>query len=145
MTDSEITIVPLDHRHIAQVQKWPSRHFAANTLLKNPVESTGHTPDNFGWAAIRDDEVLAISTVKLNKEHVGYINCIVKPGRQHAGVGTKIFEYTLDQPQVMELIHLHAAIDPGNTAARQVLREHGFTMIGNDHQGYLEYAKHKHY
>jgi RimJ/RimL family protein N-acetyltransferase len=45
----------------------------------------------------------------------------------------------------MELIHLHAAIDPGNSAARQVLKEHGFTVVGNDDQGYLEYAKHKHY
>lgn len=145
MPDDEISIVPLDHRHLAQAGKWPSRHFAANTLLKNPVETAGNTPGNFGWAAVKDGEVLAISTVKLNKERVGYINCIVKPGRQHAGIGSKIFEYTLSQPQVDELIHLHAAIDPGNTAARQVLKEHGFTMIGNDEQGYLEYAKHKHY
>jgi L-amino acid N-acyltransferase YncA len=113
--------------------------------LKNPVATAGRSPDNFGWAAIMDDEVIAIATVTLSREHVGYLNCIVKPGRKHAGVGTDIFEYTLRQPRVKELIHLHAAIDPSNTAARQVLKEHGFTVVGNDDQGYLEYAKHKHY
>lgn len=140
-----IKIVALEQKHLAQVEKWPSRHSAANTLLKMPVEPGANKPEYTGWAAVDGDEVLAIVTLKLNKEHIGYINCIVRPGNARQGIGTKIFEYALDQPEVKDLVHLHAAVDTGNTAAQYVLREHGFTLVGNDQQGYLEYAKHTHY
>jgi predicted acetyltransferase len=142
---NNIKILPLEQKYLAQIEKWPSRHFAANTLLKKPVEPSGHQPGNYGWVSVGDDEVLAIVTLKLNKEHVGYINCIVKPGNKRQGIGTKIFEYALSQPEAKDLVHLHASVDPGNIPARQVLREQGFTLVGNDPDGNLEFAKHTHY
>ncbi len=145
MANDEIKIVPLENKHLGQVEKWPSRHFAANTLLKRPVEPGEYQPGNYGWAALDGDEVLAIVTLKLNKEHVGYINCIVRPRNKRQGVGTKIFEHALAQPEAEDLIHLHASVDPGNIPARQVLSEQGFTLVGNDEDGNLEFAKHKHY
>ncbi len=138
-------IVLLEHKHLAQVEKWPSRHATVNTLLKQPTESPARHPDYHGWALVRDKEVLAIATIKINKEHVGYINCIVNPGNKRQGIGTMLIGYVLEQPPAQDLVHLHAVIDSDNTAARQVLKKYGFTMIGNDANGYLEYAKHKHY
>ncbi len=138
-------IVSLEHKHLAQVEKWPSRHAAANTLLKQPAESPARHPDYYGWAIVHDEEVLAIATIKINKERVGYINCIVNPGNKRQGIGTMLMDYVLEHSPAQDLVHLHAVIDPGNTAARQVLKKYDFTMIGNDANGYLEYAKHKHY
>lgn len=140
----DIEIVELEHKYLVQVENWPSRHSATDTLLKLPAETTGQ-PGNYGWAVLHDDEVLAVATVKLNKERVGYLNCIVKPASKRKGVGTLLVEYVLNQPPVNNLTKLHAVIEPANTAARQVLKEQGFTMIGNDSNGYLEYAKHKHF
>lgn len=140
-----ISIVPLENRHMAQIEKWPSRHAAANTLFKTSVEPDAQRQDHTGWAAVKGEEVLAIVTLRLNKEHVGYINCMVKSGNARMGVGTKIFEHALNQPEIKELVHLHAAVDSGNAGAQHVLRGHGFTLVGNDQQGYLEYAKHTHY
>lgn len=139
-----IRIVPLEQKHIAQVEKWPSRHSAVNTLLKTPLESNAR-PENFGWAALDGQEVVAIVTLKINKEHVGYINCIVKPANKRQGIGTMIFEHALNQPEIKKLVHLHAVIDSGNISARQILAEHNFTLIGNDAYGNLEFAKHTHY
>lgn len=143
MEDAKIVL--LTHKHIAQVEKWPSQYAAANTLLKTPMETGGQRPNSYGWAVVRGEEVLAIATVKLNKEHVGYLNCIVKPANKHKGIGTFLVEYVLRQPVIDGLAHLHAVVDTGNTSARQILKEQGFTLIGNNEEGYLEYAKHKHY
>jgi predicted acetyltransferase len=140
----DTVIIPLEHQHLVQVEKWPSRHAAMSTLLKMPVTPDKKQPDSYGWAVLHDEEVLAIATVKLNKEHVGYLNCIVKPGNKRQGIGTKIVEYTLEQPQVKNLVHLHAVVDQGNIAARNILSEQGFTMVGNNPDGYLEFARHKH-
>lgn len=145
MTDRAMKIVPLEQKHLAQVAKWPSRHFATNTLLKKPIEPNEHRQNNYGWAAVEDEEVLAISTLKLDKNHIGYINCIVKPGKEHHGIGTRIFEHAISQPEAKTLVHLHAAVDPGNILAQRILKEHDFTLVGNDESGYLEFAKHTHY
>lgn len=141
----DVSIISLENKHLAQVARWPSRHFAANTLLKSSIESGSSSPDSYGWALLHRDEVLAIATITLNKEHVGYLNCIVKPGHKGKGAGTAIVEHALKSPEAKQLVHLHATIEPSNTVARRVLKEQGFTLVGNDSKGYLEYAKHTHY
>ncbi|HET7673621.1 MAG TPA: GNAT family N-acetyltransferase [Candidatus Saccharimonadales bacterium] len=146
MSDTdEFSIIPLEHKHTAQIERWPSRHSAASALLKTPVITAGPSPDNYGWVAVNGDEVLAVATVRLNQERVGYLNCIVKPSSKRKGLTNSLIAHILNQAPVKDIVHLHAAVEPANTAARQALKEHGFTMVGNDQNGYLEYARHKHY
>jgi RimJ/RimL family protein N-acetyltransferase len=138
----DINIVPLEADHLAQVGNWAPRD-VAKTLLKLPG-APFTAPDSFGWAAIRDQKVLAIATIQFNKEHVAYLNCMVKPTEGGHGVGTQIIEYTLEQPAVKELVHLHALVDQDNTAAQKILETQGFSRVGYGPDTKLEFARHKH-
>jgi N-acetylglutamate synthase-like GNAT family acetyltransferase len=138
----DVSIVPLEQEHLAQVGNWTSRD-VTKTLLKLPGVSVGSTPDSFGWAAVRNQEVLALATVQLNKEHVGYLNCVVKPTETRHGVGTQIIDYVLKQSVIEDLVHLHALIDQDNTAARKILEAQGFTWVGYGSDNRLEFARHK--
>ena len=129
--------------HLSQVERWASRNAAIATLLKLPATSPDALSDVHTWVALDGEEVIAIVTVWLNKEHVGYINCIVKPALKRQGIGTQIMEYALRQPFVADLVHLHATIDPANTPALVVLDSLGFTRTGYDKNGYVELARHK--
>ncbi len=139
----DISIVPAKQEQLSQVEAWAARNDAAKTLLKTPRNpSTGAARSSWHWAALRDDEVVATATVELNEEHVGYINCIVKPGEQRQGIGSRLFEYALNQPEVKDLIHLHAVVEPSNAAARKVLNNYGFSRVGYDSDGRIEFARH---
>ena len=96
-----------------------------------------------GWAVLQDNEVLAIATVKLNKEHVGYLECMVKPSARRQGIGSQLVEHVLRQPSVETLVHLHAVVDRGNIAAQKTLDEQGFTRTGYADDGRIEFARHK--
>lgn len=139
----DIEIVPAKHQQLSQVDAWAVRNDAVKTLLKTPRDpSTGTARSSWHWAALRGHEVVAVATVELNKEHVGYINCIVKPGEQRQGIGSQLFEYSLSQPEVKDLIHLHATVEPSNVAALKVLNNYGFSRVGYDDHGRIEFARH---
>lgn len=139
----DIEIMPASDQQLSQVEAWTVRDDAAKTLLKTPRDpSAGLGRSSWRWVALRGDEVVAVSTVELNKEHVGYINCIVKPGNQRQGIGSRLFEYALTQPEVKDLIHLHATVEPSNVAARKVLNSYGFSRVGYDDHGRIEFARH---
>ena len=138
----DISIVSLEAEHLAQVENWAPRD-VAKTLLKLPG-APYTAPDSFGWAAIRDRKVLAIVTIQFNKEHVAYLNCMVKPSEGGHGIGTQIVEYALDQPAVKELVHLHALVDQDKIAAQKILETQGFTRVGYGPDTKLEFARHKH-
>jgi ribosomal protein S18 acetylase RimI-like enzyme len=139
MEDTEI--VSLTPQHLAQVDDWTSRN--AKTLLKLPGVSSDN--DNMlGWALIHGNEVLAVAFVRLNEKHVGYLEARVKPSTERQGLATAIVEYTLKQPEVKALVHLHAAVELNNTAAQKILENHGFTRVGYSDDGRMEYANHEH-
>jgi RimJ/RimL family protein N-acetyltransferase len=139
----DVVITALKSEHLAQVEHWASRNAAVKTLLKLPGTTHEATSDAHGWVALDGGETIAIVTVNLNKEHVGYINCVVKPTAKRQGIGTQIMEYVLGQPFVADLVHLHAVIDPANTPALKVLDGLGFSRTGYDANGYVELARHK--
>lgn len=142
MTD-DLIMVPAEGRHLSQIEAWTARNDAVKTLLKTPRDPSARPgQSSWHWVALIGEEVVAIATVELNKEHVGYINCIVKPGRQRQGIGSRLFEYALSRPEVRDLIHLHAAVDPSNIAARKVLNKSGFSRVGYDSNGRIEFARH---
>jgi ribosomal protein S18 acetylase RimI-like enzyme len=139
----DIKIIPAGRQQLSQVEAWSARNDAVKTLLKTPRDpSTGLSSSSWHWAALLKDEVVAVATVELNKEHVGYISCIVKPGYQRRGIGSHLFEYALSQPEVKDLMHLHAVVEPANVAARKVLNSHGFSRVGYDDAGRIEFARH---
>jgi RimJ/RimL family protein N-acetyltransferase len=138
-----VSIVPLSSDHLAQVETWAHRDAATRTLLKIPRAPDNADPDSYGWAAVHDQHVLAIATVQLNKEHVGYLNCIVKPTEGRQGIGTQIIDYVLKQPAIDDLIHLHALVNQDNTPAQKVLEAKGFTRIGYGSDNQIEFARHK--
>jgi ribosomal protein S18 acetylase RimI-like enzyme len=140
----DIDIVPLQAAHLAQAGHWAERNTAIRTLLKLPRDSLRAGSGAQGWSALSGDETVAIAIVTLNPEHVGYLDCIVKPGAGRQGIGTQLMEYVLSQPFVKELIHLHAIIDPANTPAFKVLEGFGFTRTGYNQNGYVELARHSH-
>jgi RimJ/RimL family protein N-acetyltransferase len=140
---ADLVITALEPQHLAQAEHWASRNAATKTLLKLPGAAPESTANSRGWVALDGNEMVAIVTVKLNKEHVGYINCIVKLTAKRQGIGTAIMEYAMAQPFVSDLIHLHAVIDPANTPALKVLDSLGFTRTGYDANGYVELGKHK--
>ena len=137
----DVSIVPLEPEHFSQVETWAQRD-VAKTLLKLPEAST--SPDDFGWAAVRDQEVLAIATIRFNEEHVAYLNCMVKPTETGHGIGTQIIDYTLKQPAVEELVHLHALINQDYIAGQKILEAQGFSRVGYGPDTKLEFARHKH-
>lgn len=140
----DITIVPLKHEHLAQVEGWSSSQNAAKALLKLPGTTLSLTSDMHGWAAVgADDHVMAIATVKLNKEHVGYMECRVKPSERRHGLGSQIVEYVLSQPEIKGLIHLRAAIDLANISAQKTLDEQGFFRRGYTADGRIEFSRPK--
>lgn len=128
--------------HLAQVERWSPRE-VAKTLLKLP-KAPPATPDSHGWAAVRDNKVLAIATIRFNKERVAYLNCIVKPTEARQGIGTQIIGYVLKQPAVAGLAHLHALVNQDYVAAQKILEAKGFSRVGYGPDGKLEFAKHKH-
>jgi ribosomal protein S18 acetylase RimI-like enzyme len=138
-----VTIVDLHPKHLTQVETWTSSQNTTNALLKLPGTSLSPTSDMNGWAALRDDEVLAIATVKLNKEHVGYLECMVKPSARRQGIGSQLVEYVLRQSPVETLIHLHAVVDSTNIAAQKTLNTYGFSRTGYAADGRIEFARHK--
>jgi N-acetylglutamate synthase-like GNAT family acetyltransferase len=115
----------------------------AKTLLKLP-KAPAVTPDSFGWAAVRDGKVLAVVTIRFNKEHVAYMNCMVKPTDSGHGIGTQIVDYALKQPSVEELVHLHALVEQDKIAAQKILEDKGFSRVGYGSDGKIEFARHKH-
>jgi ribosomal protein S18 acetylase RimI-like enzyme len=139
----DIVIAPAKPKQLSQIEAWAVRNDAVKTLLKTPRDpSTGQAQSSWNWVASRGDEVVAIASVQLNQNHVGYINCIVKPGHQRQGIGSRLFEYVLARPEVKELVHLHAAVDPSNAPARKVLNANGFSRVGYDADGRIEFARH---
>lgn len=139
----DLVITTLKPEHTVQVEHWISHNAAVKTLLKLPGATHEATSNAHGWVALDGGEAVAIVTVKLNKEHVGYINCVVKHTAKRQGIGTQIMRYALEQPFVKDLIHLHAVIDPANTPALKVLESLGFSRTGYDANGYVELARHK--
>lgn len=137
----DVTIVPLKNEHLAQVESWASGQSAAKALLKLPVPSLSPTSDTFGWAAMDDGQVLAIATITLNKEHIGYLECRVKPSDGRQGIGSQIVEYVLSQPEVKTLIHLRAAIEMSNISAQKTLDEQGFFRRGYTADGRIEFSR----
>jgi|SRR5665213_2395 len=138
---SDVSIVPLEPEHFSQVETWAQRD-VAKTLLKVSEAST--SPDDFGWAAVRDQEVLAIATIRFSEEHVAYLNCMVKPTETGHGIGTQIIDYTLQQPAIESLVHLHALIDQDYIAGQKILEAQGFSRVGYGPDAKLEFARHKH-
>ena len=139
-----VDIVPIKTEHLAQVETWASRHAATKTLLKLPRIPIAAGPGSYGWAAVRSQEVLAIANVQLNKEHVGYLNCVVKPTEARQGIGTQMIEYVLKQPAIDDLVHLHALVDQDNAAAQKILDKQGFSRVGYGADNQIEFARHKH-
>lgn len=137
----DISIVPLEPKHLDEVGNWAPRE-VAKTLLKLP-KAPATTPDGFGWAAIHGQKVAAIVTIRFNKERVAYLNCMVKPTEGGHGIGTQIVDYALKQPAVEKLAHLHAFIDQDKTAGRKILESQGFSWIGYGADKQLEFARHK--
>lgn len=138
----DIRIVPLKQEHLAQVEGWSSGQNAAKTLLKLPGTSLSPASDMYGWAAVDGNgDVAAIATVKLNKEHVGYLECRVKPSERRHGIGSGIVEHVLKQPEVKDLIHLRAAIDLANISAQKTLDEQGFFRRGYTPDGRIEFSR----
>ena len=137
-----VKIVPVKPEHLAQTEGWASGQNAAKTLFKQPVRSLAPTSDMHGWAALDDDcKVLAVAMVRLNKEHVGYLECMVKPSERRRGIGSEIVEYVLRQPEVKSLIHLRAAIDLYNIPAQKTLDEQGFFRRGYTPDGRIEFSR----
>jgi len=141
--DQDHTVVELRPEHLTQAESWVSSQSPAKTLLKQPGASLAPTSDMFGWAIVDGNEVLAIATITLTKEHVGYLECRVKPSIRRQGVGSELVGYVLQQPAVDNLVHLHAAVDSGNIAAQKTLDAHDFSRTGYAADGRLEYARHK--
>ncbi len=139
----DVTIVDLQPKHLAQVESWATSQNATKTLLKQPVTPLSPSSDMQGWAATQDNEVLAIATVKLNEEHVGYLECMVKPSARRQGIGSQLVEYVLHQPSVEILTHLHATVDRTNIAAQKTLDDKGFSRTGYSADGHIEFARHK--
>lgn len=141
MTD-DITITVAKHAHLSQVEAWAVHDDPTKTLLKTPKAPVPATPSDQHWAALRGNEVVAIASVELTKERVGYVNCIVKPGHQRQGIGSRMIEYVLSQPSVKDLVHLHAAVDQSNIAAQKILNLNGFSRVGYSPDGRIEFARH---
>ena len=139
----DVTIVDLQPEHLTQAEAWATSQNASKTLFKLPGASLSPTSDTQGWAVLQDNEVLAIGIVKLNKEHIGYLECMVKPSARRQGIGSQLVEYILRQPSVETLMHLHAAVDRNNIAAQKTLDEQGFTRTGYTADGRIEFARHK--
>ena len=138
----DIIIIEAKPEHLSQVETWAARNDAVKSLLKTPRTPSHGIPSGQHWAALLDGEVVAIATVELNKQRVGYISCTVKPGRQRQGIGSRIIEYVLSQPSVKNLAHLHSVVDQSNTAARKILNQNGFSRVGYDANGHIEFARH---
>ena len=140
----DISIMPLEPAHLTQVGNWAT-HDAAKTLLKIPgAPAVSATSNSHGWAAVRNQEVLAIATVELNKERVGYLSCTVKPTEARQGIGTQLIDYVLKQPAIEGLVHLHALVDQNNSGAQKILETQGFSRVGYGVDNRLEFARHKH-
>lgn len=138
----DLEIVELKHEHLAQTEGWASRQNPAKALFKLPGASISPTSDTQGWSAVSPSgKVLAIAIVRLNKEHVGYLECMVKPSERRHGVGSLIVEYVLGQPEVKNLIHFRAAIDLDNIPAQKTLEEKGFFRRGYTQDGRIEFSR----
>lgn len=138
-------MIPLKQEHISQVEGWQSGQNATKTLLKEPVTGLAPGSDIHGWAAVRaDGEVVAIATVSLNREHVGYMECRVKPSERRHGIGSQMVDYVLGRPEIKGLIHLRAAIDLSNISAQKTLEEQGFFRRGYTSDGRIEFSRPRH-
>lgn len=141
MTD--IVIEPATEQQLSSMESWAVHNDSAKVLFKSSrTPSVGAGKASWHWAALSGDEVVAIATLELTKEHVGYITCVVKPGRTRQGIGSRLFEFTLARPEAKELSHLHAAVDQLNTPAQKILERHGFSRVGFDSDGRIEFARH---
>jgi ribosomal protein S18 acetylase RimI-like enzyme len=143
MSQDDVTIVDLQPIHLAQVESWVSSQSASKALLKLPSIDSLDQPEVSGWTAVRGHEVLAIATIELNKEHVGYLECRVKPSERRHGIASQLIDYVLRQPSTKALIHLHAVVDPSNITAQKTLDTQGFTRTGYAADGRMEFARHK--
>ena len=140
--ENNVKIVKLKPEHLIQTGGWSSGQNAAKTLFKLPGASVKPTSDMHGWASLGPDgKVLAVAIVTLNKEHIGYLECMVKPSERRRGVGSDIVEYVLEQPEIKGLIHFRAAIDMDNIPAQKTLEEKGFFRRGYTADGRIEFSR----
>ena len=138
----DFEIVQLKQKHLAQSDNWIPQD-VSKILLKKPNTTLQHTDDPLSWAGVINDEVLCIASVSLNKDHVGFLECIVKPNMSNQGIGTQMIEYVLRQRAVDALIHLHTLVAQDNIGAQKILEKQGFTRIGFGADNQIEFARHK--
>ena len=128
---ADISIVPLEQRHLAQEQAWATRGVSHT--------STGRS---FGWAALQSDDLVGLVTVTAADDGGSYLDFSVKPALQRQGIGTQLLEYTLGQPSVQGLRRLRAVTESDNTAAQKLLTRTGFSRIGYADDGRFLFERH---
>lgn len=135
----DLQIVIADAHHLRQVEAWADQD-ASKILL----EQSGTTALQHGsaWVVLVHGEPVAVATIQLDNEHVGYLDFGVKPNERRQGIGARLVAYVLQQPQVRVLHRLHALIEPQNTAAQKIVTRQGFSNVGYAPDGRLEFAKH---
>lgn len=136
----EVTIVPLGPHHIAQIEGWAPAS-AVETLLKRSrmAEATGGIQ---GWVALRGEEPVAVATVTSDGRRGGYLDFFVVPAERRHGLGGRMIEHALAQPEVKELGDLRALVEFDNTAAQKILSRHGFSNVGYSSDDRMKFERH---
>lgn len=136
-----ITVVPLSSEYRGQVEGWATAS-AVRTLLKSPEISLASDSNNQSWVAVVDGQAIGLGTISIDHKHVGYLDFMVKPSERRKGIGAALVNVILDSDFAKSLSHLNASVDHDNTAGQKILTRHGFSRIGINENGQLEFARH---
>ena len=138
--DDSLEIVPLEKHYADQIQTWANQS-ASKALLKQSGLNTNPEGVTSGWVTLRNQTPIAVATIHVDIQHIGYLEFMVKPSEQRQGVGAQLVEYVLQQPVVKTLSKLRVLVEHDNIAAQKILAQKDFSRIGYSAEGNLEFEK----
>ena len=128
---------------LAEANRWASFDSATPRLFKTHEHGNTIVPKAGVqyWVAKLADRSVGFVSLSTDQQHHAQLDFIVRHDERRQGIGEKIVQKILVQPELKAVTRVIAAVKMGNTAGEKVLRANGFHHAGFDEQGDIKFEK----
>jgi RimJ/RimL family protein N-acetyltransferase len=97
----------------------------------------------FAYAAVSGDELVGLVDVECYADRRASMAIVVAPGLRRQGVGRKILDQVLEQPDLAHILEFFGGVEVGNIASQRLITAAGFLAMqdGPDEEGFTYYAR----
>lgn len=135
-----LVIESINPHNLGRYEDWLHEQ-SANMLFGSSQSFVGEKRETLAWQVQRDDENVAIVTIDVDGNNIGHINLAVNPDVRRQGIGTKAIAQIVLEPGFKALRSVKATVAPSNTGGQKILIKSGFSRVGFDSEGLIEFEK----